>query len=367
MKRFLSLLFLLSVLLFAGCSEKREKYALSVDDPNDLLIGELNESYLAGEEVTVKTAIVDDANLHLYLDGRFVSVQRPVEAGGVFTHWEFKFTMPKKDAEISLKIYREEPVVAPAKEKYIYFDNGIVEIVYEIKFDYELTEKTYNLHKAFFENSGLKDLDYWHVFYFKNSAYLFLVFKPDKDSAEVRAFMDELKEKHEEILSIKRVEEYLFRTVYMHNPLYYGFNENQKIFFETVSTAYLPKGIYKSAEEVRAALNEVLEKDAYLSAKKAGITSLVNSLYGEEFFADNILVITDTIVTGSGSNRQEAKEVYLRDNKLYVFVKMYFVSIGTCDMQYTKFGLKIAKSFLGDYENLEQILLYDYPNLPGLW
>ena len=52
--------------------------------------------------MTVKTEILTDVDLELYVDGVFVSKQSEI-LNDATHHWEFSFTMPEHDAVIQLK------------------------------------------------------------------------------------------------------------------------------------------------------------------------------------------------------------------------------------------------------------------------
>lgn len=73
-------------------------------DTEELIIEPLMANYHEGAIVTIKTNILYDADLQLYVDGEFVCSQTAVKTGDAYTHWEFYFQMPDHDVTIQLKV-----------------------------------------------------------------------------------------------------------------------------------------------------------------------------------------------------------------------------------------------------------------------
>ena len=363
MRKFSSLLFFFMLLILSSCVGK--EYCLLIEAPDDFIVGEVQGIYRAGEEVVIKTEIINGAGLNLFLDGEFLCAPKPVGIGGKYTHWEFCFKMPKKDAKVTFKIFRDEGVAEDGK--IIFYDNELSEVEYEILFNYGPSDNYYDLHRRFVEESGLDELD-GQVRYYQSSPYVFVFFKPEKETAQVRQFMYHLKEEHPEITSLLRKEYFRYCSIYMHNPAYYGLKKDQKVDFELMDDSVvveqirfrigdiLQEGIYTSSADLDKTLNAL--DDHKMFGLKDEVINAVKATYDDEFFEENILVVTETIVTSSGSNKQELKEIYLRGNKLNFFVKMYYVDLGTADMQYTTFVVRIPKNQINDPKNLRQELLY---------
>ena len=96
---------ILGFTLFALCgcdTDAAEKYTLTVTGRSDFIVEPLNESYAAGETVTVKTGILYDADITATLNGAPLWYT-PVEEGGN-SYWEFTFIMPKKNSTLDLKV-----------------------------------------------------------------------------------------------------------------------------------------------------------------------------------------------------------------------------------------------------------------------
>lgn len=68
----------------------------------DMLLEPLMTGYSAGTNVTVKTDILTDEDLELYVDGVFICRQTEVPTDETH-HWEFSFIMPDHDVAIQLK------------------------------------------------------------------------------------------------------------------------------------------------------------------------------------------------------------------------------------------------------------------------
>lgn len=68
----------------------------------DMLVEPLMTGYAAGTTVTVKTDILTDVDLELYVDGVFICKQTEVLTDETH-HWEFSFIMPDHDVSIQLK------------------------------------------------------------------------------------------------------------------------------------------------------------------------------------------------------------------------------------------------------------------------
>lgn len=99
----LSMIVFLSTLFCVSCTVK---YKLIVDISKAQgvnFLQELDESYHPGTSLTVKTPIYTDIDLWAYLDGEPLGKQRPVKTGDEYSHWEFYFTMPERDAVLSFE------------------------------------------------------------------------------------------------------------------------------------------------------------------------------------------------------------------------------------------------------------------------
>ena len=102
--RFVAFFFLMCsfAAIFSACGGK--KYRLTVEDPNEYLIEKLKKRYAAGETVTVKTTILYDAGLSVYLDGVALDHGLGTSPDG-YTHWEYYFVMPAHDAVLTFEVF----------------------------------------------------------------------------------------------------------------------------------------------------------------------------------------------------------------------------------------------------------------------
>ena len=94
-------------------SNSSNDYKLTVQDPNGYVIEDLQDQYKAGDEVTVKTEMLDDVNLIAYLDGVSLGFETHVSEKDEY-HCEFYFEMPSHDAVLSFRVYNgmaEEGIV----------------------------------------------------------------------------------------------------------------------------------------------------------------------------------------------------------------------------------------------------------------
>ncbi len=81
------------------------KFSATVEDKSDLLFEPLKNEYMAGEKVTVKTHILYDAGINVYVNGESLGREEAIEVDGRYSHWEYYFTMPYEDVTITFGIY----------------------------------------------------------------------------------------------------------------------------------------------------------------------------------------------------------------------------------------------------------------------
>lgn len=81
----------------------RNEYVVGVIDPNNFLIESLKIKYLYGETFVIKTSILTDVDLDLYIDNEFYAKQTVIEQNGSYTHWEYYVLMPGHDITISFQ------------------------------------------------------------------------------------------------------------------------------------------------------------------------------------------------------------------------------------------------------------------------
>ncbi len=81
-------------------------HKLTFKGDSSILLDNPDGYYAGGETVTVKTHIIFDAYIVLYLNGEKLDCNETAvqNSEGQYTHWEFYFTMPDKDAELTYEI-----------------------------------------------------------------------------------------------------------------------------------------------------------------------------------------------------------------------------------------------------------------------
>ena len=99
------------------------RYTLTVNDPDGWLLEQPENSYSAGETVTIKTEILNDTDLEALLDGISIGTQTAVKTGEEYTHWEYTFTMPDHDATLSFRL-RENTDMMPGFQAQAIRTNG---------------------------------------------------------------------------------------------------------------------------------------------------------------------------------------------------------------------------------------------------
>lgn len=83
-------------------TEEKLRYYLFINDENRYITNELDFFYYEGDKVLIQTKTIKDANLELYINDVFHSIQTEVKKSQE-TIWEFYFIMPKEDVVISFK------------------------------------------------------------------------------------------------------------------------------------------------------------------------------------------------------------------------------------------------------------------------
>lgn len=102
-----SVCIMLLTFALTACS-KEKQYKLTVYG-GDLLYENLNETYAAGEEVTVKTRIKPYEGVKVALDTDYLVKTKSTQD----EYWQFTFTMPARNALLDIKSYKgfDEPLL----------------------------------------------------------------------------------------------------------------------------------------------------------------------------------------------------------------------------------------------------------------
>jgi|LSQX01.1.fsa_nt_gb hypothetical protein len=103
-KIYLSLLLVFSALILTSCDQfNKERYNIFIDDEFRHITNELNQFYYEGDEVVIRTGVLYDVDLELYINDKFHSIQTAVEVDEGYI-WEYYLTMPSYDIDISFKV-----------------------------------------------------------------------------------------------------------------------------------------------------------------------------------------------------------------------------------------------------------------------
>ena len=109
--------------------------------------------------------------------------------------------------------------------------------------------------------------------------------------------------------------------------------------------------IIKSKTEYDEYINLLLQSEDSKYIKE--IIERQKDLYDDSFFADNALIITKMIVRGSGSTKLNVDNIYLANDKVYVVVQTEEPNMGTCDVKYATFTVKVKQS---DVINVDEVV-----------
>ena len=80
-----------------------KSYSVTVEDGDEFLYENLNRKYKEGEQVVVKTNIILDMSLTVYVNGKSIGTGKAIKTGDEYTHWEYYFTMPSEDVTITFE------------------------------------------------------------------------------------------------------------------------------------------------------------------------------------------------------------------------------------------------------------------------
>ena len=84
-------------------SSNVKSYSVTVEDGDEFLYENLNLKYKEGEQVVIKTNIILDMSLTVYVNGKSIGTGKAIKTGDEYTHWECYFTMPSEDVMITFE------------------------------------------------------------------------------------------------------------------------------------------------------------------------------------------------------------------------------------------------------------------------
>ena len=80
-----------------------KSYSVTVEGGDEFLCENLNRKYKQGEQVVIKTNIILDMSLTVYVNGESIGSGKAIKTGDKYTHWEYYFTMPSEDVTITFE------------------------------------------------------------------------------------------------------------------------------------------------------------------------------------------------------------------------------------------------------------------------
>ena len=123
----LSLIISIGLCCFTACDAFDDYYKVEVIDTTDSLIEPLKSRYEAGTLVEIKTYVIYDANIYVFLDGEKVPMSHYDS-----DYWGYKFVMPKKNVSIYLTTdpyYGKDEFEFQELNSWIrYLENGISKV-----------------------------------------------------------------------------------------------------------------------------------------------------------------------------------------------------------------------------------------------
>ena len=84
-------------------SSNVKSYSVTVEGGDEFLYENLNRKYKEGEQVVIKTNIILDMSLTVYVNGKSIGTGKAIKTGDEYTHWEYYFTMPSEDVTITFE------------------------------------------------------------------------------------------------------------------------------------------------------------------------------------------------------------------------------------------------------------------------
>lgn len=84
-------------------AESVKSYSVTVEGGDEFLYENLSRKYKQGEHVIIKTNIILDLSLTVYVNGESIGTGKAIKTGDEYTHWEYYFTMPSEDVTITFE------------------------------------------------------------------------------------------------------------------------------------------------------------------------------------------------------------------------------------------------------------------------
>lgn len=81
-----------------------KSYSVTVEGGDEYLYENLSREYKEGERVVIKTHILTDVSLIVYMNGESLGSETAIKTGDRYTHWEYYFTMPGEDVTLTFEV-----------------------------------------------------------------------------------------------------------------------------------------------------------------------------------------------------------------------------------------------------------------------
>jgi hypothetical protein len=112
-------------LFVCGCNPK---YKLTIEDSEYIVLKPEKRRLSFGDSITLKTVMLDNEDIELYLNEEIVRTRSYIVEDGV-NFWQYKFNMPKKDSTIKISTKEKKKVnikdISTNEEVTLYYANDI--------------------------------------------------------------------------------------------------------------------------------------------------------------------------------------------------------------------------------------------------
>lgn len=263
-------------------------------------------------------------------------------------------------------VFIEESNKCSEEVEILYYDKEQTKVIYQIVFDYQPEECLKSVFEQFIKDNKIDELPASDIFYFDKINYIKLIFALKDDTEEINTYLNSLKDQNENIKEIIKDKGYKWDLVYMHDPESYQLDESTKIYDEVVLNSILPYGIYTSVKDINKGLNNYYKKynKTYEDFTKEELDYI--NQYNEEYFEDNILIISKMAVLSSSESYLELVETHFKEGTFYLFPKCFVLGTAISTSSSFSWGISLSRNLLDEYkiEDLEIKILYQHNVYP---
>lgn len=263
-------------------------------------------------------------------------------------------------------VYDEEDTKCDDDVAFLYYDREQITVSYKIIFNYEEEDCLKSVFEQFIDDNKINELPTSNVFYFDKVNYIVLMFKLENDTEEINSFIESLKDNNSDIKEIKKDKGYKWDLVYMHDPEYYQLNESTKIYDEVLLNSILPYGIYTSVKDINKGLNNYYKKYNKTKDDLSEEELEYINQYNEEYFEDNILIVSKTAVLTSSESKLELMETHFNDGTFYLFPKCFMVGTAIPTSSTYSWSISLSRNLLEEYkiEDIKIKILFQHNVYP---